>query len=78
MPTWCAISVLTSLTLINAMAHLLDIKTIAENVDNERVIDRLKSIGVDFAQGYYLGDLAPLDEISGEFLAREVSSSQVN
>ena len=63
---------------INAMAHLLDIKTIAENVDNERVIDRLKSIGVDFAQGYYLGDLAPLDEISGEFLAREVSSSKVN
>lgn len=63
---------------INAMAHLLGIRTIAENVDNEAVIDQLKSIGVDFAQGYYLGDLAPLDEVGGESPGRETYRSQVN
>ena len=40
---------------INSMAHLLDIKTIAESVDGEASIEKLKSIGIDYAQGYYLG-----------------------
>jgi Amt family ammonium transporter len=48
---------------INSMAHLLDIKTIAESVDGEATIENLKSIGIDYAQGYYMGDLVPLDEV---------------
>jgi diguanylate cyclase (GGDEF)-like protein/PAS domain S-box-containing protein len=48
---------------INSMAHLLDIKTIAESVDGEATIESLKSIGIDYAQGYYMGDLVPLDEV---------------
>ena len=48
---------------INSMAHLLDIKTIAESVDGEAGIAKLKSIGIDYAQGYYLGDLVKLDDI---------------
>jgi Amt family ammonium transporter len=54
---------LTMVTAINQMAHLLKIRTIAENMDNEVVLARLKSIGVDYAQGYYLGDLQPLDNL---------------
>jgi len=50
---------------INTMAHLLDIRTIAESVDGELATEKLKSIGIDYAQGYYLGDLVPLDEIGG-------------
>ena len=48
---------------INSMAHLLGIRTIAECVDNEPAIDKLKAIGVDYAQGYYLGDLVKLEEV---------------
>jgi len=48
---------------INSMAHLLNIKTIAESVDSEASIEKLKSIGIDYAQGYYLGNLVQLDEI---------------
>ena len=54
---------LTMVTAINQMAHLLNIRTVAENMDNELVLTRLKSIGIDYAQGFYLGDLQPLDNL---------------
>ena len=63
---------------INSMAHLLDIKTIAENVDSEKLIDKLKGIGVDYAQGYYLGDLVQLDEVGSDAHHRILSEIQVN
>ena len=63
---------------INSMAHLLDIRTIAENVDGETAIAKLKSIGIDYAQGYYLGDLVPLDEVSNAVLQHQPSEIQVN
>ena len=50
---------------INSMAHILDIKTIAECADNEATIQTLKILGVDYAQGFYLGNPVPLDEIAG-------------
>ena len=55
---------LTMVTAINKMAHLLEIRTVAENLDSEIVLERLNSIGIDYAQGYYLGDLQPLDNLS--------------
>ena len=48
---------------INSMAHLLDIKTVAESVDGEDELEKLKSIGIDYAQGYYLGQLLRIDDI---------------
>ena len=54
---------LEMVTSINSMAHLLGIRTVAENVDNEALLLRLKSIGVDYAQGYHLGDLLSLDKL---------------
>ena len=57
---------LSMVEAINSMAHLLNMKTIAENVDEAVLIDRLKVIGVDYGQGYYLGDLVQLDEIGSE------------
>jgi EAL domain-containing protein (putative c-di-GMP-specific phosphodiesterase class I) len=56
---------LTMVTAINAMAHLLKIRSIAENIDSLNVLERVKSIGIDCAQGYHLGDLQPLDKLSG-------------
>lgn len=37
---------------INEMGHLLGKKTIAEYVEDQFILDKLKEIGVDFAQGY--------------------------
>ena len=37
---------------INEIAHFMGMKTIAEYAENERIIARLREIGVDYAQGY--------------------------
>lgn len=59
---------------INRIGHVMGIQTIAEYVENEAVLQKLKELGVDYAQGYYLGKPQPfrptfssnLDEILGE------------
>jgi EAL domain-containing protein (putative c-di-GMP-specific phosphodiesterase class I) len=53
----------TMVESINTMAHLLDIRTIAESVDGEAELEKLKSIGIDYAQGYYLGQLVRIDDV---------------
>jgi len=40
---------------INQVGHAIGIKTIAEWVDSAEVLDILNEIGVDYAQGFYLG-----------------------
>jgi EAL domain-containing protein (putative c-di-GMP-specific phosphodiesterase class I) len=42
------------------VARGLHIKTIAESVENGETIVILKKIGVDYAQGFYLGRPAPV------------------
>ena len=37
---------------INHLAHMMDMQTIAEWVDNHQTLQILEEIGVDFAQGY--------------------------
>jgi diguanylate cyclase (GGDEF)-like protein/PAS domain S-box-containing protein len=46
---------------INQMSHRLGIQTIAECVHSHEIIERLRELGVDFAQGYFLGRPAPWD-----------------
>lgn len=43
---------------ITDMAHGMDKRVIAEFVENERVLDTLRTIKVDFAQGYHIGRAA--------------------
>ena len=40
---------------INSVGHVMGKRTIAEFVDSDEVIKALREIGVDFAQGYFLG-----------------------
>jgi EAL domain-containing protein (putative c-di-GMP-specific phosphodiesterase class I) len=54
----------TMIESINTMAHLLGVKSIAECADNERVIREIKKLGLDYAQGYFLGDLVSLDNFT--------------
>jgi len=37
---------------INRIGHVMGIKTIAEFVENETILGKLREIGVDSAQGY--------------------------
>lgn len=45
---------------INAIGHVMGLKTIAEYVYNEATLQRVQDIGVDFGQGYLLGEPMPL------------------
>ncbi len=39
---------------INDIGHVMGMQTIAEFVESEEILEKLRSIGVDYAQGYYL------------------------
>jgi EAL domain-containing protein (putative c-di-GMP-specific phosphodiesterase class I) len=42
------------------MAKAKQIKTIAEYVENVAILERLQALGVDYAQGFYLGKPTPI------------------
>lgn len=48
---------------INDIGHVMGLETIAEFVEDEEIWDKLKSIGVDYGQGYYLGRPQPINTI---------------
>ena len=48
---------------ISQIARLMGIRTIAEFVENEAILERLKQLGVDYAQGYGIGKPRPLREL---------------
>jgi EAL domain-containing protein (putative c-di-GMP-specific phosphodiesterase class I) len=45
---------------INRIGHVMGIRTIAESVENDAVIEKLRGIGVDYVQGYGIGRPQPL------------------
>lgn len=45
---------------INNIGHVMGIKTIAEFVETEAIAAVLRGLGVDYAQGYYIGRPEPL------------------
>jgi len=49
---------------INEIAHLLGKKTVAEYVENEAILETLKSLGVDYGQGYGISLPVPLDSMA--------------
>jgi EAL domain-containing protein (putative c-di-GMP-specific phosphodiesterase class I) len=48
---------------INNIAHLMHISTIAENVENQATLNRLKEIGIDYVQGYWIDEPKPLEKM---------------
>jgi EAL domain-containing protein (putative c-di-GMP-specific phosphodiesterase class I) len=50
---------------IGKVGRALGIATVAEGVETQAVLDELKRIGVDFAQGFYLARPAPLEQLPG-------------
>ena len=48
---------------INDVGQVMNMKTIAEYVENEEICNSLKEIGVDYGQGYYFGKSENLEEV---------------
>lgn len=45
----------------NNIAHAMNLKTIAEFVEDEIILEKLRTIGVDYAQGYAIARPVPLE-----------------
>ncbi len=50
---------------INEVGHVLGLKTIAECVEDEEILNKLREIGVDYVQGYYFSKPRPLSDMCG-------------
>lgn len=46
---------------INEIGHTMNIKTIAEFVEDEETLDAVRRIGIDYAQGYVIARPAPIE-----------------
>ncbi len=55
---------------INQVGHVMGIQTVAECADSHTVVEQLQSLGVDMAQGAYLGAVQPLEEIASSLKSR--------
>ncbi len=53
---------------INQIGHVMNLETIAEFVETSAVLDQLRAIGVDYAQGYGISEPQPLVDENGELL----------
>jgi EAL domain-containing protein (putative c-di-GMP-specific phosphodiesterase class I) len=45
---------------INRIAHILGMQTVAEIVEDQATLDRLRLLGVDYAQGFHIARPEPL------------------
>ena len=48
---------------INEIGHVMGLETVAEFVESDAIFEKLKEIGVDYAQGYSLGKPVNIDDI---------------
>jgi len=48
---------------IRDLGHVMGKKTIAEFVENERILSKLLEVGIDYAQGFHVGRPRSLDEL---------------
>lgn len=55
---------------MNEIAHSLGLHTVAEYVESEAILDKLREIGVDYAQGYAIHRPCPIDAIAADGGAR--------
>ncbi len=53
---------------ITEVAQVMELKTIAEYVEDEAIRAKVKAIGVDFAQGYIVGEPRPLADVLNELI----------
>lgn len=49
--------------MISYVGQKMGLQTIAENVESEEILNELKLMGVDYAQGRYLSEPQPIEEV---------------
>jgi Amt family ammonium transporter len=49
---------------INRVGHIMGVHTVAEFVEDAKILERLKEIGVDYAQGYHIERPAPIADMT--------------
>jgi|APLak6261673822_1056097.scaffolds.fasta_scaffold00191_10 diguanylate cyclase (GGDEF)-like protein/PAS domain S-box-containing protein len=54
---------LTMVKAINEVGHVMGKKTVAEFVENQQILDLLRTLGVNYAQGYGIAKPIPLREL---------------
>lgn len=63
---------LTMVRSMNDIAHAMGLKTVAEYVESADCLEKLKEIGVDYAQGFYTGKP---EIIASKFIKKELPST---
>ena len=59
-----------SMAIIEAIVHMgraLDTEIVVEGIETQAMLDALRVLGVDYAQGYFVGWPQTLDELIGKF-----------
>ncbi len=54
---------------INHIGHVMKLRTVAEFVENDAVLDALREIGVDYAQGYWVQKPVPMGALGWQAVA---------
>ena len=47
---------------ISSIGKVLNMKTIAEYVENEEILDIIREMGIDYAQGYHISMPVPITQ----------------
>lgn len=63
---------------INEIGHVMGLTTIAEFVENAQIYEKLRTIGVDYGQGYWLERPQPLIEILAALTASSSTASNIH
>jgi Amt family ammonium transporter len=50
---------------MNDIVHAMGLKSVAEYVESEEILNCLRTMGVDYAQGFHLGRPAGLPQMPG-------------
>lgn len=58
---------------INHVGHVMNIETIAEFVENDKILAKLRLLGVDYAQGYGISKPVPMERLLKE-PAKDIST----
>jgi len=49
--------------MINDIGHIMNLTTVAEYVEDEKILEEIKAIGVDLAQGYGISKPQPMEDV---------------
>jgi len=48
---------------INQIGHVMGLTTIAESVESDAILEKLRNLGVDYAQGFGISEPVPLADL---------------